>query len=71
MFWTMPKRPPVPVDFNPDNQLHCLFVTSCACLRATIFKIEIPAKNPRSEDFRKETGKLAATFKVPDFVPND
>ena len=71
MFWTLPKRPPKPIDFDPENPLHCLFVGSEACLRAKIFKIEIPSKSPRSEDFRKELGKMASKIKVPEFVPND
>ncbi len=42
-----------------------------ACLRANVFKIEIPSKTPRTEEFRKEIGLLATKFKVPEFVPND
>ena len=42
-----------------------------ACLRATIFKIEIPSKTPRSDDFRKEVGEIASKIEVPKFVPND
>ena len=36
-----------------------------------MFKIEIPSKTPRSEDFKRTCGLEAAKFKVPDFVPND
>ena len=54
LFWTLPKRPPVPADFDPNNPLHCMFVTSLACLRATIFKVELPTKVPRNEEFRKK-----------------
>ncbi len=42
-----------------------------ACLRAVIFNVPIPSKTPRSEEFRKEVGAIAAQMKVPDFVPND
>jgi hypothetical protein len=31
-----------------------------ACLRAVIFNIAIPSETPRSEDFRKEIGAIAA-----------
>lgn len=71
LFWSLPKRPPVPVVFDPSNPLHNLFVTSFACLRANTFKVKIPDANPRSEDFRKLVGEKAAAIKVPDFVPND
>lgn len=71
LFWSLPKRPPLPIDFDPSNPIHCQFVTSMACLRATIFKLEIPSKTPRSEEFRKEVGLIASKIKVPEFVPND
>jgi len=70
-FWALPKRPPTPMIFNKDDLLHCTFITSMACLRATIYHIEIPNKTPRTEDFRKEVGEMATSFKIPDFVPND
>ena len=71
LFWTLPKRPPVPVDFDPNNLLHCQFVSSLACLKAKMFQIEIPSKAPRSDAWRKEIGAYAAQAKVPDFVPDD
>jgi hypothetical protein len=40
-------------------------------LRSTIFKIEIPSKQPRSEEFKREIGMIAKQIKVPAFVPND
>ena len=41
-FWTLPKRPPTPIEFDKTNDLHCTFITSMACLRATMFFVEIP-----------------------------
>jgi hypothetical protein len=70
-FWTLPKRPPTPIVFNPEDPLHCLFISSMACLRATIFKIPIPSELPRSEVFRKELGEMASNFEMSKFVPND
>src|SRR3569833_2893618 len=70
-FWALPKRQPMAVDFDKDKYLHCQFVSSIACLRATVFKIKIPSETPRSEQFRKEIGTLAAQVKVPPFVPSD
>jgi len=70
-FWSLPKRPPTPVEFDLKNKLHCTFITSLACLRATIFKIEIPSKTPRTDDFKTEVGEMASAFKPPPFVAND
>ena len=71
LFWSLPKRPPTPVDFDPTNLLHCQFVAALACLRSKVFNIEVPSKNPRAEDFRKECGARASKFEVQPFVAND
>jgi len=71
LFWTLPKRPPAHAQYDKSNPLHQKFITALACLRATIFFIEIPSKQPRSETFRKQCSDAADHFKVPAFVPND
>ena len=71
MFWSLPKRPPVPQTFDSLNPLHCQFITAISCLRAKVFNIEIPSSTPRTEEFRKYCGQEAAKISVPDFVPND
>ena len=43
-FWSLPKRAPKSLEFNPENKLHCRFIASAACLRATVFNIEMPFK---------------------------
>lgn len=70
-FWSLPKRPPTPIDFDPEDILHCQYITAIACLRANVFKVKIPSKTPRTEEFRRECGKVATKFEVPKFVPND
>ena len=57
--------------FDPTDPLHCQFVTSMACLRANVFKIEIPSKAPRSAEFKEICGIEASKIAVPEFVPND
>ena len=69
-FWSLPKRPPVEIIFNPKNPLHASFIAATACLRASIFNIPFPS------DARKESGKLkmaeeAAIIKVPDYQPSE
>jgi len=70
-FWSLPKRPPVPLDFDKDNLLHCTFIASMACLRATIFYIEIPSDTPRSEEFRRDCGDMATNFEPEEFIPDE
>ena len=53
LFWSLPKRPPTPVEFDKDSMLHCSFINAIACLRANIFHVEIPSKTPRSDEFKK------------------
>lgn len=71
LFWSLPKRPPRPIDFDKDNLLHCSFISALACLRANIFHIEIPDKTPRSDAFKKLVGQQASMFKPPEFIPDD
>jgi hypothetical protein len=40
-------------------------------LRANVFKVEIPSKTPRTEEFRLEVGEMATLVNIPEFVPND
>lgn len=70
-FWSLPKRPPTPAVFDCEDMLHCNFITSLACLFAKIFFIELPSETPRTDEFRKKCGKLAMSFKQPEFVPNE
>lgn len=70
-FWKLPKRPPTPIEqFDPEDILHCTFVTSYAVMLAKIYNIVYP-KDFRSEKERREVGKIAAKFKIDPFVPSD
>lgn len=70
-FWTLPKKPPTPIVFDPTSELHCNFITSMACLRAKMFFVDIPSKSPRTEKFRLNCGELASQITPPAFVPNE
>jgi hypothetical protein len=48
-FWTLPKKPPQPIAFDKNSELHCTFINSLASLRAKMFFVEIPSELPRSE----------------------
>lgn len=42
-FWKLPKRPPTAITkFDPENILHCTFVSSLAVLIAKVYKIPFP-----------------------------
>jgi ubiquitin-activating enzyme E1 len=69
-FWKLPKRPPTPLDFDPENKLHVDFIVSMAALRAKIFNLPLNEKI-RDEAFRKEVAQKAAAIQMPDFKPND
>jgi len=69
-FWSLPKRPPTPLNFDKENQLHLQCLGSLACLIATIFKVKVPAENPRSDQFRVEVGRMAEDVKVKEFEPD-
>ena len=43
LFWSLPKRPPTPLVFDQGSMLHLQFITSMACLRASVFRIKIPS----------------------------
>jgi hypothetical protein len=57
MFWSLPKRPPSKIIFDPSNELHATFICAFACLTAKKYNIEIQSeanpfdsKNPRSKE---------------------
>jgi molybdopterin/thiamine biosynthesis adenylyltransferase len=70
-FWSLPKRPPRPVDFDPTCEMHQHVVSAFACLYATVYGVKIPHDKPRSKEAKAEIAKLAATFEQSQFVPND
>jgi len=53
LFWSLPKRPPSPIDFDKEDLLQCSFITSLACLFAQMFYVELPTKTPRTNEFKK------------------
>ena len=70
-FWSLPKRPPHPVEFDPTNSMHAALISSLACLYANEYGITIPYEQPRSEQARLEMAQIALKFEQKDFVPND
>ena len=69
-FWSLPKRPPTEIVFDPKNVLHASSVAAFACLRAKIFNIPIP-KDARKDNTKLQIAEEAAKVKVPEFKPSD
>ena len=69
-FWSLPKRQPTPQNFNPEDVIHRGFVAAYACLMASMYGIEIPYEQSRSDDTKQAIAQIAALFAVPEFVPN-
>ena len=69
-FWTLPKRPPVELNFDEKDQLFAGFISAFACLRAVVFNIPIP-KESRSEIVKKGLAETAGKVPVVDFKPSE
>ena len=71
-FWSLPKRAPEPLKYDPKNELHSKFIAAAACLRATVFNIEIPFKVPRDPDSVAKIAQIAIEFneEIPEFKPD-
>ena len=61
-FWSLPKRAPEALSYDSENELHAKFIASAACLRATLFNIEIPFKAPREKDSINKMAQIANEF---------
>ncbi|CAD8160802.1 unnamed protein product [Paramecium pentaurelia] len=57
LFWTMPKRPPKPIQFDPENEIHQQFVSTFAFLRAKMFSLETN-KDWRTKAFRQQVSNF-------------
>lgn len=69
-FWKLPKRPPTPIVFDPENKLHQNFIISMACLRAKLFGLPLP-ENARDEQTKLEVAKKASLIEMAPFKASD
>jgi hypothetical protein len=70
-FWSLPKRPPRALDFDPSDEMHQNVVAAVSCLLATTYGVKIPYDKPRSKEAKQDMANKAAKVDVPAFVPND
>ncbi|CAG5125849.1 unnamed protein product [Candidula unifasciata] len=67
LFWASPKRPPRPLEFDPSDNTHVLFVTTTARLYADIYKV-----NWTEEDLEwKNIESILSQVHVPEFRPSN
>ena len=71
LFWTLPKRPPIALDYSIKDQLCIDFISSYSCLIANMFNIKIPYNNPRDEKSKIDMTIKTEKMKVEDFIPNE
>lgn len=57
-FWSLPKRPPNPLEFDPEDQLHRNFIAAYSCLMAKMYGVELP-EDPRSESTKLQISERA------------
>ncbi|KAK3761216.1 hypothetical protein RRG08_022616 [Elysia crispata] len=67
LFWASPKRPPTPVEFDPNDDMHVLFVTTTARLYADIYRIQFAAHDVAEEAVRS----ILTSVQVPEFTPKN
>jgi len=70
LFWSGSKRPPKPIEYDPENPLHLGFVVSASFLKAYTSSI-IPTEH-KPQDFQQQVQHIKEFSKkeeVPDFVP--
>ena len=79
-FWSLPKRAPHAIEFDPYDELHASFIASYACLFANLHKLNIASSaakfldktmNPRSKESKLKMALYASSIEVKDFVPDD
>uniref|UniRef100_UPI00398E3D27 ubiquitin-like modifier-activating enzyme 6 n=1 Tax=Pristiophorus japonicus TaxID=55135 RepID=UPI00398E3D27 len=66
LFWQSPKRPPCPMQFDINDELHYSFILSAARLFATIYKIPYMEQD-QSKEF---ISRLLSEVKIPKFTPS-
>ena len=71
LFWTLPKRPPIPLEYSIDDQLCIDFISAYACLMANMFNIKIPYLNPRDPKNKQDMTIKTKNIAVEEFVPDD
>ena len=71
LFWTLPKRPPVSLDYSIDDQLCIDFISAYACLMANMFNIKIPYDKPRDPKSKQDMIIKTKNMSVEEFKPNE
>jgi hypothetical protein len=68
-FWSLPKRAPNELSFDPENSLHASFINAVANMKAKIFGIQVPSMTDPAEEKRKLAAQ-AMRIPVKEFNPS-
>ncbi|KAL5005528.1 hypothetical protein ScPMuIL_018984 [Solemya velum] len=66
-FWQSPKRPPIPLEFDPENPLHLSFVRCTGRMYADIAGVHWAQQDMDAANIKS----ILHNFVVPDFVPRN
>lgn len=66
LFWQSPKRPPIPQQFNTNNELHMMFIRSSSKLRADTCGVQYTEQDLSDN----RIVEILQNVLVPDFIPN-
>lgn len=67
LFWSGAKKPPSPLQFDPEDVTHVEFVRSAAYMRAVIYGLNVPVNALDDSRYRQ----VAASVTIPPFTPRD
>ncbi|XP_014229516.1 ubiquitin-like modifier-activating enzyme 1 [Trichogramma pretiosum] len=62
LFWSGPKRCPIPLTFDASNSLHLDYIVAAANLKAAVYGI-------KGSNNREEIASFVNTIQVPEFTP--
>ncbi|KAK5577972.1 hypothetical protein RB653_002920 [Dictyostelium firmibasis] len=73
-FWTLPKRPPTPLIFNKDDELHLSFIRSLSLLYSQVYNLPNVNNNNNIDDINKSIKEILDNDNgksVPEFKPKN
>eukprot|EP00826_Nyctotherus_ovalis_P060721 TRINITY_DN8551_c0_g1_i2.p1 TRINITY_DN8551_c0_g1~~TRINITY_DN8551_c0_g1_i2.p1 ORF type:complete len:190 (-),score=48.40 TRINITY_DN8551_c0_g1_i2:37-606(-) len=69
LFWTLPRRPPRELSFDPTNELHIDYVVAVAALFARVWGMPVP-EDVRTKKGREQYATAASQVPIKEYAPN-
>ncbi|XP_072016997.1 ubiquitin-like modifier-activating enzyme 6 [Amphiura filiformis] len=67
LFWKYPRRKPMPVAFDPDNEMHMMFIETAARLLAFVYNVDVT----EDDVSRQNVNYLLKDIETPTFEPKN